>query len=159
MDADTLLSQFTIPTPCTMDWGLMPGDDRVRFCGQCQKSVYNLSAMTSQQADDLLRTQGGDLCGRLYQRPDGSVVTSDCSQPAPRPRRYQFHLRSIMATIAAVAAVLGLTKLLVADESGAPPKPALPALPKRTVFMGKMVSRQILKTPGQSGPQTNSLVE
>jgi hypothetical protein len=149
MDAEQLLSQIVIPTPCPMDWNLMEGNDRVRFCGQCHKSVYNLSTMTSQEAADLIREQYGELCGRLYQRPDGSIVTADCALTETRPRRFQFHLRSIMATIAAVATVLGLTKLLVADESGAPPKPVLPALPKRGIFMGKMVPRHLLNTPGQ----------
>ena len=42
MDADDLLGQFTIPTPCPMDWDRMPGDDRRRYCAACGKHVYNL---------------------------------------------------------------------------------------------------------------------
>ena len=117
MDANRLLGQITIPTPCTMDWNVMQGDDRTRFCTNCNRDVYNLSAMTSEEAVDRIRAraQGGVLCGRLYQRPDGSVVTAECRQePSPtRPR--QFHLRAIMAFIALVAALLGFMRL-VADE-------------------------------------------
>jgi hypothetical protein len=46
MDANEIFSQFTIPTPCPMDWDRMPGDDRKRFCGACGKHVFNVSRMT-----------------------------------------------------------------------------------------------------------------
>ena len=39
MDARVLLSQFTIPTPCPMDWDHMSGDDRARFCERCGKPI------------------------------------------------------------------------------------------------------------------------
>src|SRR6516162_8887116 len=38
--------RLRVASPCPADWNAMQGDDRVRFCGQCEKNVYNLSAMT-----------------------------------------------------------------------------------------------------------------
>ncbi len=84
MDADEILATFKIPTPCPMDWDLMRGDDRVRFCGRCGKDVYNLTTMSLDEVASLLsgvRERGERRCVRLYQRPDGTLTTSAC-QPA-----------------------------------------------------------------------------
>lgn len=44
MESDT--SPWTIRQRCLANWDQMPGDDQRRFCGHCQKHVYNLSALT-----------------------------------------------------------------------------------------------------------------
>lgn len=73
------LNIIQIPTPCTQDWDTMRGDDRVRFCGVCKKSVYHLSAMSRSDAENLVASHEGRMCVRFYRRADGTVVTSDCS--------------------------------------------------------------------------------
>lgn len=72
------LDRIKIASPCTADWRFMLGSDLVRFCGQCNKNVYNLSAMTRPQAEDLIRRMEGQLCARYYRRSDGTILTSDC---------------------------------------------------------------------------------
>jgi hypothetical protein len=56
----------------------MRGSDRVRFCARCKKHVYNLSGMTRDQAEDLIRQNEGGMCVRFYRRTDGTVLTQDC---------------------------------------------------------------------------------
>ncbi len=56
--------RLRVASPCPADWNAMQGDDRVRFCGQCVKNVYNLSAMTHAEAEDLIREKEGKLCVR-----------------------------------------------------------------------------------------------
>jgi hypothetical protein len=56
----------------------MYGNDRMRFCGQCKLNVYNLSGMTSEQAEDLVTNAEGRLCVRFYRRVDGTVITENC---------------------------------------------------------------------------------
>src|SRR5258708_7400706 len=56
----------------------MPGSDRVRHCGECNKNVYNLSEMTRREAKTLLREKEVQLCARLYRRADGAILTSNC---------------------------------------------------------------------------------
>ena len=72
------LEQIRIARPCPSRWEEMKGDERVRFCGLCQKNVYNLSAMSREAATRLLEEREGDLCARLYRRQDGTILTSDC---------------------------------------------------------------------------------
>jgi len=74
-----MLDRVSIAAPCTADWDSMPGTDRIRHCAQCNKNVYNLSAMTRRQAEKLLREAEGRLCARLYYRADGTVLTENCS--------------------------------------------------------------------------------
>jgi hypothetical protein len=73
-----MLDRVSIAAPCPADWNQMPGTDQVRHCGQCNKNVYNLSAMTRREAEALLREQEGQLCARLYRRADGTILTENC---------------------------------------------------------------------------------
>ena len=74
------LDRVSIPIQCHADWDLMSGDDRVRYCKVCEKSVYNLSALTRRQTETLVAEHGGKLCARIYQRPDGSILTQNCPE-------------------------------------------------------------------------------
>jgi hypothetical protein len=73
-----MLDQIKIASPCSADWDQMEGNARVRFCGECKKIVFNLSAMTRRDAEALLKETNGNLCTRLYRRADGTVLTADC---------------------------------------------------------------------------------
>ena len=72
------LSRVRVSSPCTADWDAMIGDERVRFCGQCELNVYNLSALTRTQAENLIAGTERKLCVRFYRRRDGSIITQDC---------------------------------------------------------------------------------
>lgn len=72
------LDQIRIASPCTASWDQMAGDDRSRFCGQCQLNVYNLSAMTQSEAQRLIEEKEGRVCVRLHKRFDGTVIVRDC---------------------------------------------------------------------------------
>lgn len=72
------LSRVKVASPCPADWESMAGNDRRRFCGQCQLNVYNLSGMTKREAEELLNQTEGRLCVRFYRRADGTILTQDC---------------------------------------------------------------------------------
>jgi hypothetical protein len=72
------LSKVRVASPCPAEWDSMMGDERVRFCGQCELNVYNLSAMTKAQAENLIVRTEGRLCVRFFRRKDGSILTQDC---------------------------------------------------------------------------------
>src|SRR5580765_4460243 len=71
------LDMVEIPIPCEVPWDGMPGDERVRHCGQCRQNVYNVSELTRAEASRLLRAR---VCLRIYRRPDNTVITSDCRE-------------------------------------------------------------------------------
>jgi hypothetical protein len=125
MDDHKLLDQITVRTPCPMDWNRMRGDDRVRYCDSCGKYVYNFAAMTSDEVVSLIRAPDRGVCGRIFRRPDGTLVTSDC-QPAlqPPPGPWQIRIRSVMAVIAGLAAALGIARLFLPSDDLPPRTPA-----------------------------------
>ena len=74
----TSLESLHIAAPCKAEWDEMLGDERVRFCGQCSKNVYNLSNMSRREAQTLVSNREGGMCVRFYRRSDGTVLTQNC---------------------------------------------------------------------------------
>jgi hypothetical protein len=91
-----VLDNIRVATPCKADWNDMVGDERVRHCMKCDKDVFNLSQMTRDDAESLLREKQGNLCARYFQRADGTILTSDCVVGKQQRRR-----RRVMAVSAA----------------------------------------------------------
>jgi hypothetical protein len=74
---DRSLGLIDVPTPCQASWAEMAGDDRIRHCEACRLDVHNLSAMTADEARNLLRQHQGRCCVRFDRNSDGSVLTRD----------------------------------------------------------------------------------
>lgn len=67
-----------VASPCTERWDSMQGDERTRHCLKCRMNVYNISSMSRAEVDALLLKAEGRVCGRFFQRRDGTVLTRDC---------------------------------------------------------------------------------
>ncbi len=74
-----VLDNIRVASPCSESWAAMSGDDRVRACGKCRQHVFNLSAMTRDEAETLIAERAGRLCVRYYQRADGTILLADCT--------------------------------------------------------------------------------
>src|SRR5882672_7171320 len=72
------LDNVHVAAACSADWDQMIGNDRSRFCGQCNLNVYNLSSMSRAEAESLIAGCEGRLCVRFYRRKDGSILTDNC---------------------------------------------------------------------------------
>ncbi|MDT4967060.1 MAG: hypothetical protein QOJ64_1797 [Acidobacteriota bacterium] len=72
------LDSVSVAAPCTAGWDNMIGDEQVRFCGQCNLNVYNLSGMTKQAAERVIAHTEGRLCIRYFRRADGTILTKNC---------------------------------------------------------------------------------
>lgn len=107
----SILDQVRIATPCTASWEGMAGDERVRHCGQCDRTVYNVAAMPREEAERLIVAREGRLCLRLYRRADGTILTADCpvGLAAVRARVAKGVLR-VAAAVAALYASVTLTR-------------------------------------------------
>lgn len=82
---NSLLDGVRVASPCTAGWENMTGDERVRFCGDCKKNVYDLSQMTRAEAEDFVREHEAEgACIRLHRRKDGTIITADCPVGARR---------------------------------------------------------------------------
>src|SRR5688572_574038 len=113
-----VLESLRVASPCSADWEEMRGDDRVRFCARCEKSVYDVSAMTRAEAEALVAEREGQrLCLRLYRREDGTVITSDCPVGAQRKRLRARVWASLSGAVASALVFAGLASRAGADAS------------------------------------------
>lgn len=85
----SLVQQIRIASPCHVSWNQMEGDDKRRFCFQCRKHVHDLSKHSTEEIELLLKE--APVCGRVWRRLDGTILTSDCSVGA-RKRRDRINL-------------------------------------------------------------------
>ena len=127
------LHRIAIASPCTASWDQMKGDERVRHCDDCNKNVFNLSAMPEAEAAALLAdNHSGKLCVRFYRRQDGTVMTSDCSaSPRAQVRKAWRKLpgmagAAVLVLSAAGSAASEPVPVQVATM-GAPPAPTVAA--------------------------------
>lgn len=97
-----MLDNLRVASPCNASWDEMKGDERVRFCGHCEKNVFNLSAMTRDEAEALILATNAKICVRMYRRADGTVLTEDCPDGLRKKRRKR--LAAALVGGAAVAA-------------------------------------------------------
>src|SRR5688572_24326029 len=128
------LDVIDVTKPCPAEWNEMRGSDRVRFCNHCQLNVYNLSAMSREQAESLVNGAEGRLCVSFYRRADGTVITSDCGGGLrfAAKRAWRFASAAVAAAACIVLAPLGWGSVSNVDAKSPmeikPPAPPVPAL-------------------------------
>jgi hypothetical protein len=96
-----LLDQLQIASPCRAKWEEMTGDNKIRFCSQCQKNVFNISNMDATEAEGLILQKEGRLCVRMYRRFDGTVLTQDCPVGLAKIRKKGRIMLHLTATLMA----------------------------------------------------------
>jgi hypothetical protein len=97
------LDVIQVANPCLAAWDEMAGDDKRRFCSQCNKFVHNLSAMPADEAERLVCESAGSLCARFARDPvNGRIITLDY---APRPRTSRLRAVLVIASLLASGSI------------------------------------------------------
>jgi hypothetical protein len=81
----------------------MTGDEKKRFCAECDKFVYDFSQMTRRQVEAIVSIHQGRMCARITWRPDGSMLTLETPPVHPIAAR-----RASPVANATLAMILGL---------------------------------------------------
>src|SRR5581483_8210534 len=110
----TILDRISIPSPCPTAWDSMTGNRRQRFCRQCNKTVYNLSAMTRDEAEALVARFAGRLCARIERDANGVTMTEEVTAAPQLISR-----RASPVAAALVSAMIGLGGNVMATTLGA----------------------------------------
>jgi len=95
----------------------MSGDEKKRFCSECDKFVYDFSQMTRRQVEAIVSIHRGQMCARITRRPDGSLLTLETPPVHPVVAR-----RASPVVNATLAAIIGLSvsaNVLTVDVSAA----------------------------------------
>ena len=69
MSKKSFIDSVEVKTPCDADWHEMSGNDTIRFCDHCAKSVNNISALRRKDAMRFVRASKGELCIRYIANP------------------------------------------------------------------------------------------
>ena len=142
-----MLPEIKIASPCSVPWEQMAGDNRIRHCSQCNLNVHNFSEMTSAEIEQLLAASAGQrLCGRLYQRADGTILTRDC--PVGVHAHIQRVSRRLSGALAAALSLVFATQACSQPLQGKiplPPRP--PALPSRRRSLLFLTARPARRSP------------
>jgi hypothetical protein len=97
------LDDIAIAAPCNAAWSAMTGSEQERVCAECKLSVFNLSALSRREAEDLLnQSKPGAFCIKLFRRADGTILTKDCPTGLRLLSRAKFKMRLAISTILAV---------------------------------------------------------
>jgi hypothetical protein len=114
-----VLQNIRVASPCSVKWEDMTGDERSRLCAQCDKHVFNVSALTAAEAEALVLEKNGSLCVTYWQRKDGTILLADCEIGRRGVRRRRIIAAGIATAMAAggvaVAAVHEREQDLEAD--------------------------------------------
>ncbi len=139
-----LLGRIRIASPCHSRWEDMDGDERVRFCGQCQKHVYDLSVLTADAAAALVRAKEGNLCAQFYQRADGTILHAEDCPVGLAARQWRKVKHFAGAALSLVLLMLGVNRASAGEPSGGGKKPPA-VVPERPQMTRGMVC--VIPTP------------
>lgn len=133
------LESIAVASPCQASWDAMVGDDRRRFCGQCNRHVFNLSGMTREEAEALVGGGEGP-CVRYFVRADGTVLTADCPVGVRAARR---RLAAVGAALTSLLGVVGgaLGWRATSECDDGRDRGWFAPEPPRRVLMGRMILR------------------
>src|SRR6185503_3165029 len=111
-----------VENPCIQEWSEMIGNDQVRFCTHCAKSVNNLSAMTRKDAMRLVRQSNGQLCIRYIKHPEKNapVFADQLIQISRRVPRVAAGVMSASLSLSTLAYAQGRASRTVPER----PEPA-----------------------------------
>jgi hypothetical protein len=149
----SLLDDVRIASPCRAAWDDMVGDERVRFCGQCEKNVYNVSALPREEAEALLRdsaageTGGANVCIRLYRREDGTVLTADCPDGVRRKRVRLAVYGAVGGGMLWAGAAGALLSVRTVSQGGVRPVPVTPVVGARAPGGSEMMGEVAISPP------------
>ena len=143
------INKLRVASPCSVGWETMAGDERKRFCNSCNLNVYNISEMTANEVQNLIADSEGRICGRLYRRTDGTILTKDC------PVGFRaYYKRSARFAGAALSAILGLFSVSFAQKAedkttiDASKAKIVRTMSQKTVLRGKIIDPQGAAIPG-----------
>jgi hypothetical protein len=95
--------------PCTWTWDESYSTERYRYCGQCQRPVYNFTGLEIADAEEIILKAENRAKFTLYKRTDGKYMTGDC--PVAVKRRSDFILMSVGGILVAFVLVVYMATL------------------------------------------------
>ena len=110
-------AQLQVVTPCSSSWEQMPGNNRKRFCADCDKHVFDFAQMTARQVEAVVEAHQGNLCARLTRLPDGSLLTQEAPPVQISSRRSSPLLNATVAAFLGISVPATALNAIIASTS------------------------------------------
>jgi len=81
----------------------MEGDDKVRFCGECQRHVWNFFEMTDEEILRVLRENPARVCAQIVKNAEGVLVTKSNHRVRSK---YRFSMLSMLIVATCLSPLL-----------------------------------------------------
>ncbi len=94
------LKNLQLVHPCPINLAGLDPAEKENFCKSCNKEVYNLSVLSSDEAETLLEEKGREACVMFVRKNDGRIVTDNCPtflRPLRRSARVAISLVSLIS--------------------------------------------------------------
>lgn len=141
MSKKSFIDSVKVGDPCSEKWEEMSGNDRIRFCSHCSKSVSNLSAITRKQASRLVRSSDGKICIRYIKNPVDQ-------RPMFAEQLLQITRRSPSFTAGIMSASLALSTMAYGQSAPAPERASpVVTLQERNRESDESTDREIAADP------------
>jgi hypothetical protein len=133
------LDDVKVAAPCPANWDAMSGNDRVRFCSQCNLNVYNLSGMSRNEAASFVNRTEDRVCIRYYRRADGSILTDNCPVGLRALKRRAIRVaKAVLSSVICFLVGMSLYRVVPLLEVR-----VMVMEEERVVVMGTMAAREI----------------
>jgi len=132
--------QIEIPKPCHENWNKMTPVEQGRFCGSCQKAVFDFTGMSDAQLVAFFKKPStGSVCGRFENDQLGREITL----PKKRIPWFKYALQICLPVFLTTSKAIsqGELKLTVKEKNGTCTKPS----DRSDVILGQ-ISPPIIKT-------------
>lgn len=91
---------------CPFSWTDDSTTDRFKYCSKCQRTIYNFEGIEIADAEKLIFTRENLKKFKLYKRPDGKFMTSNCPEANKRTQRIVGVVAICVAIIACIAGAI-----------------------------------------------------
>lgn len=104
--------QLDITTPCHENWGKMNINAEGRFCGSCQKTVVDFTAMSDRELVNYFSNYSGYACGRFR----SEQLSRELVQPVRKPIWYRHMLNLLVPALLLSTKAYSQGKILKKDS-------------------------------------------
>ena len=135
---------LAVPKPCHAEWATMSGDERKRFCSECGKHVYNLSAMTESEARKFADETQGRECVAYIRADNGRMLSPNFFE------RLVLRIVGWKPTLATVLVAIlptALASCVSRSTAGSPVPPGKGVVPQERKHLGHTETGVMLGTP------------
>ena len=108
------IEKFKQATPCSALWEGTDPKERVRYCEQCKRQVYDFAGLELPEAEALIFKRENRKNVTLFKRVDGKFLTSDC------PVGVKKRLTLILANVGGVVLLCCVLALFLSTPKPAP---------------------------------------